>query len=117
MAPVPKLRQAEVLALAVVLAGCGSINTRFDNSPIGRYPMQAVCVDGYCISRLVAGPVDLWGTRISGVTVAIVGLFSLPVDLCVDVVLLPVDAVAWALGEKKVLTFDERHPPRSARPR
>lgn len=99
-----------LLTLAVPTAGCGTINSRFDNSPVGAYPFQAVCADGYCISRLAAGPVDLWGTRISGVTIAIVGLVSLPIDICVDVALLPADAVAWALGARKHISHRERHP-------
>lgn len=93
-------RLPAALLAAVLLSGCtGTMLTRTDAEmplaatgsydAVGGYPFQAVAVD-YRLEERSGGEGDSYNV-----------FLSLAVDLVVDVVLLPVDLVAWAFGCEK----------------
>ncbi|HEY9049939.1 MAG TPA: YceK/YidQ family lipoprotein [Gammaproteobacteria bacterium] len=83
----------------VFLSGCfGTYNTRImdhnqakDTSWAGKYPYQAVALD----VDAAANP------RHGGAIVTIISIISIPLDLVVDTILLPVDLIMWPLGFEK----------------
>ena len=77
----------------VFISGClGTISTRDKGNFAGGYPYQAVAFDGYCVA-------EARGNLAPG------GLVSMPLDLVVDTVLLPIDLLLWPFGFKKVTYF------------
>jgi hypothetical protein len=68
----------------------------------GAYPFQAVATDGYFISKTFNAPEEFMGMKAPGPLFLFWGLVSLPVDLAIDVVLLPIDLGAWVFGEYKL---------------
>jgi uncharacterized protein YceK len=93
------LRSLAILVIPLFVTGCGTIMTRGDeNVTFGAYPYQAVANDVcYWIPESfhqpghpVAEGVDL-GTAI----------LSIPIDLTVDTILLPLDIGYWIAGQKK----------------
>ena len=101
----PRARMAVSASLLPVLifanTSCGTIHSRGGYQPFGRYPFQAVGFDIMHIPGVFGDGVDVLGTRLSGITVTLWSLLSLPIDLVADVVLLPVDVIAWTAGAKK----------------
>ncbi len=87
-----KLLLALLLALLIVSqSGCiGTMLSRGNHDFAGKYPLQAVACD---IQHVVNDKFD--GLGILVVTGCII---SVPVDLAVDVVLMPVDLVLWPFG-------------------
>lgn len=101
-------RKAQVttrsLPLAVLLlanTSCGTIHSRGGYQPFGRYPFQAVVFDLVHVPGVFGDGVDVLGTHLSGTTVTLWSLLSLPIDLVADAVLLPVDVIAWTTGASK----------------
>ena len=67
-------------------SGCGTIHTRWGQHKFGAYPYQGAAVD-------VVGVFDSEGVYYT--------LPSLPFDLAVDTVCLPVDLIWWMCGIEK----------------
>jgi uncharacterized protein YceK len=88
-----------LLAIMVMLAfqSCmGTALTRLSKDNIvGAYPYSAVARDGIIIKESIARPVDHGGGFF------LVGLFSMPLDIAFDTILLPFDLLAWPMGYKK----------------
>ena len=80
------------------LGACGTIATR-GSVPVGAYPFASVEFDVVLIGALFDSSVEK-STRDRD---AGAGLLSLPVDLAIDAVLLPIDLVAWIFGARKSL--------------
>lgn len=98
------------LVAATSLAGCGTLSTRGHLQPVvGAYPLQGTALD---LAGLYAGFTDpvLWhpehdrAAKVSKEGEVIGLLLSLPADLVIDVVLLPVDLVAWPFGWQKTVS-------------
>jgi uncharacterized protein YceK len=76
-----------------LLSGCGTFVTRGENS--WHYPYKSAVEDVFMITDAVAGTelsskgYDLMGMMVRGAPGA--GVLSLPLDLVIDTVLLPVD--------------------------
>src|SRR5690606_3617788 len=83
------------------LSACGTAFSRGQGTVFGAYPFQAVVVDGYFISKTFNAPEEFMGMLAPGPLFLVWGLVSLPVDLAVDVVVLPIDIGAWIMGEYK----------------
>ena len=101
------LPPALLLALAASLGGCGTMVTRGDlHAPVGAYPLEAI---GFDLSGLYHGFTEptLWhpehdrAAKVAKEGEVIGLILSLPADLVFDVVLLPVDLVAWVFGARK----------------
>jgi hypothetical protein len=82
-------------------SSCGTMFSRSQDHTFGRYPFEAVAKDGVMISRCFEPKVQVGGADLPGYTLTLWGLFSLPVDLVIDTLALPVDLVAWACGNHK----------------
>lgn len=86
----------------VIVSGCGSLFSRGMGAPFGGYPFEAVALDAVFICS-VGGPgqqvLDQWMT---GDVLFFWGLLSLPFDLLMDTIMLPVDLGAWACGHHKM---------------
>ena len=91
---------AALLALAS-LPACGTAFSRGSGSVFGAYPFHAVAIDGCFMSKTFNAPESFMGLMVPGPVFLIWGLVSLPVDLAVDVLLLPIDLGAWILGDSK----------------
>lgn len=99
------LTAALILASASGSVGCLGTGTsripsynRPDESWFGSYPYRAV-VDDVEIIAWSGGSIPdspAWGSV--GI---LAGIVSIPFDLVVDTVLLPVDAIGWICGKKK----------------
>lgn len=94
------LMAACFVALACVPA-CGTAFSRGSGVAVGAYPFQAVAIDGYFISKTFNQPEDFMGMTATGPLFLLWGLVSLPVDLVIDAILLPIDLGAWMLGAYK----------------
>lgn len=84
------------LIYATVICGCGTLQTRFGNVPVGAYPYDAVTMT----------VTDDWPSVLDSTTDHKAVLFgvllvSFPLDVCIDTVLLPGDLVAWSFGTHK----------------
>jgi len=98
------MRIARVLPIAICLigsSGCfGTGVTRImgESDCAGAYPGQAVAFD-------VRAFTSAWeeGHAGEGVVMPVFAIFSLPVDIAVDVVLSPLDLILWPLGFEKTL--------------
>ena len=90
-----------VLALAASWSGCGTIYTRTNRSPVGRYPFDAVALDLWMLPMAFTGRHEVLGESKHGKQLTALGLLSLPIDLVLDTVLLPVDGIAWLFGAIK----------------
>ena len=90
------------------LTGCfGTLSTRVDNkvgeSWAGSYPLTAPVSDVLIIHDMWANGLGLCSNREAGILLSIFPIASIPIDLGVDLILLPVDLVCWPLGMKKHL--------------
>lgn len=83
---------AAALGSLLCLPGCGTAMTRMEGTPFGAYPLEAPLADCMMIGCQY-GP--SYGKSI------VFGLVSLPIDLALDLVLCPVDLIAWALGKNR----------------
>lgn len=81
------------LNAALLLTGCGTICTRYPGGSdgVGARPYEAVVQDAV-ICKSVEG--------------CAMGILSMPVDIALDTVLLPVDLIAWPYGCKKQPAWD-----------
>jgi uncharacterized protein YceK len=59
---------------------------------------MAVAADVAFPVHYINEPNESWGSRTAAV---FFGLISIPLDLALDTVLLPIDLIAWPLGGKK----------------
>ena len=86
----PKLLSCVIASF--MLSGClGTFSSR-DCDVVGKYPGMAIAED-----FRVMGTPGPYGTG----WLAVIALISLPVDIVVDTVLLPVDLIAWPFGLKR----------------
>ena len=98
-----------VTILSLLTSGCiGTIGTRSssDRSPgsfAGYYPYEAVCADVAIAGKMPGGCGGAPGSPLAGLDfiAAMLGIFSIPCDLCFDTILLPADLVAWPCGYEK----------------
>ena len=81
------------------VAGCGTFVSRNQPTVFGAYPYQAVADDGLLFADTVSGDNHCSGADIG--LVLVLTVVSLPIDICADTILLPVDAICWANGKKK----------------
>ena len=94
-----------MLAASVCLVGPGCVGT-YDSrwrsggadAFLGGYQLQAVVVD---LTYLAGAFQSMEGSHWSGSELFTFSLFSLPLDAALDLVLLPVDLVAWLFGHQK----------------
>lgn len=66
--------------------------------PFGAYPFQAAVIDG---KGIVQAFTDYEGGHWDDAGMFAFGLLSLPLDFCLDLLLLPVDLGCWMAGTKK----------------
>ncbi len=83
---------ALTLALIIPLSGCGTLMSRGSGSILGAYPFQAVATDVAMMSGAYESDYEKW---------LMLGLVSTPVDLVLDLVLSPIDLIAWGMGARK----------------
>ena len=98
-----------IIIASIILQGCiGTVTTRVSGDEklnhhfIGKYPYKAIAVDGSLIGMVGqdAGMCSNHGYGY-GIGFGLLGLFSIPLDLCVDTVLLPADIIGWINGWDK----------------
>lgn len=82
-------------------AACGTLCTRPIEPVFGGAPFAAVAWDVVALTKVLGPTHRLLDIDWSGPWLFAGGLLSLPIDLAVDVVALPVDLVAWAFGHQK----------------
>jgi hypothetical protein len=95
---------------------CGTLVTRGNGTLFGAYPLMAVWADLELMQR-IGGETERLSdvVPITPLMSFFGGLLSLPIDIALDVVALPVDLTAWAFGNHK---DDEiSNPSRRAKPR
>ena len=92
------LRVMLCFACSLPLFGCGTVFTRASPDLFGAYPLQAVVFDLAFISKVGEGSQEFMGMSPNGGWFFVTGVVSLPFDLAIDLVALPVDLVAWTLG-------------------
>ena len=90
------MKHISVFFVTLLLSGCaGTIVTRFGgsvNDPhFGAYPYQAPVIDLKLMGA--GGKLGLFEFE--------VGILSLPLDIAIDTVFLPVDLIMWTFGCKK----------------
>ena len=93
-----------LIGIASAFWSCGTCITRNNirpARPFGAYPFAAVWTDGEMIGHMFSERVALPSFDMSGVEVALLGVVSLPIDLVLDAVFLPVDLVGWAFGARR----------------
>ena len=95
-----------ILISIFTLTGCiGTVSTRVDNkedeSWAGSYPLTAPVSNVLIIHDMWSNGLGLCSNREAGIVLSIFPIASIPIDICVDVILLPVDLVCWPLGMKK----------------
>lgn len=88
-------------ASLTTLSGCGTIASRGQRSWFGAYPFQGVGVDLVFLSKTFDAPQDFLGMKAPGSFFLFWGLVSLPFDLVVDAVALPLDVGGWIFGVHK----------------
>lgn len=93
-------RHARLLPLAIA-ASCGTVYTRGRADPFGSWPLQAVVHDVQNIAAAFDPPPPSRERTAGSGFVAMQGFVSLPFDLVIDVVLVPVDVGGWLLGYTK----------------
>ena len=90
------MRLAGMLLPLLLAAGCGTFKTRTGNTQFGAYPYEGVAEDFTHMPDAINK--NRPGKTIMEFTVLIV---SIPFDLGLDTVLLPVDLACWSFGEHK----------------
>ncbi len=90
------------MLLCAGVAGCGTVMTRspgFGSSSCGAYPYQAVGADAV----MFVDPIFVCTnySTAAGIGTVVTALVSLPIDTCVDTLLLPVDVIYWADGKSR----------------
>ncbi len=91
---VQRLRPALFALMLCSQTGCfGTMVTRGGDGGAfaGRYPFKAVASD-------VGMVINPGGSRDMNAFIALIAFISIPVDLSVDAVLMPVDLVLWPFG-------------------
>jgi len=82
-----------------IVAGCGTVMTRNGSATFGAYPYQSIAADGQLFDEAALGHHRFSTSDCClGVTMALV---SVPIDFCVDTVMLPVDLGYWIGGKRK----------------
>jgi len=89
------------LALSPLFCGCGTVFSRSSPDLFGAYPLLAVEFDLVLISEVSGDGGEAMGMAAGPAFFFVTGLVSLPFDLAIDVVALPIDLVAWALGYQR----------------
>jgi uncharacterized protein YceK len=101
---------AVLMLVAMSLTGCGTYVTRHNSPCVGKYPYQGACTSGGAMMSAVlpdpdknsiGGCVSFDFSFEARAFIFVVGAVSLPFDVVVDTLLLPVDIGAWILGEEK----------------
>jgi hypothetical protein len=75
--------------------------TRGSPHLVGAYPLQAVAFDLVFISKVTGEGGEMMGMAAGPGYFFITGLLSLPFDLALDLVALPIDSLAWACGYRR----------------
>jgi uncharacterized protein YceK len=85
------------ITMMLLLQSCiGTASTRFQNdSFVGAYPYSAVGTDLVLFGENLGKPAHLGGF------IALPSLISIPLDLVVDSILLPIDLITWPFGLRK----------------
>ena len=88
-----------VLSSCLVMPGClGTYLSRTGGNGCGKYPYLAIVYDVEVPLHVMDQPHESWGSKTAAV---IFGILSVPFDLALDTVLLPLDLIAWPLGGEK----------------
>lgn len=82
---------------SLFLCGCGTLLTRTKGDPVGAYPFTATVLDAAVVAQSIKEPVLIVFVPIC--------LISFPIDLAVDVILLPIDWEMWPYGFKKEISL------------
>lgn len=92
-----------VLSLALLSTSCGTVLTRTRGDVFGYYPYEALVADAKLIGYSLGFDIAIEGTlnRTPADDGLTAGLLSLPLDLVLDTIALPIDLVAWAFGGDK----------------
>lgn len=99
-------RTAALLALALLSTSCGTVLTRTRGDVFGYYPYEALVADARLIGYGLGFDIEIQGhgDRMTADDGIGGGLISLPIDLVLDTIALPIDLVAWAFGcDKRIL--------------
>ncbi len=107
--PWSRRRAIATAAACTVLAGCTGTMLSRGTGPcsVGKYPFEAIALDIGFMAATRADERDTGVPGKEGTPTFLWGLTSLPIDTVVDVVLLPVDVVAWIFGCSKTWESDE----------
>ena len=98
--------RAALCLLATASASCGTLLTRVGDPAFGGWPFAAVVADGELMSKCFGPQQTLVDVDFDGPVLLLGGLLSLPLDLGIDLLALPIDLVAWIAGNEK----DVLHP-------
>ena len=95
------MRRSFCAVILTTVSACGTFDSRLAGGLVGAYPLQAVGTDLWLIAQVGQGERVLMGLLVNGRGMMVCGLLSLPIDVVLDVMLLPCDVVAWILGIRK----------------
>jgi len=107
-----------VVVLQIFVTGCGTIISRGGDTKFGKYPYGGVGIDGLGVCAAFApdsgrhsGDMSIASLGLMRIPIFVGSIVSLPIDFCIDTILLPIDLVAWGKGYTKNTLFD-RSPPK-----
>ncbi len=96
-----RTRTALCLLAAAASASCGTLLTRPGGPAFGGWPFAAVAADGELLSKCFGPNQTFFDVDFAGPVLLLGGLLSLPIDLGIDLLALPIDLVAWTAGNAK----------------
>ena len=93
-----------LLAALQIVGAVGCAGTQFSRGysgydRFGKWPYQAVAIDCYAAKDTFKGCLGDDPTMYP--VFGLLGLVSMPVDICLDTILLPCDLILWPLGYQK----------------
>ena len=83
----------------VPLSGCGTVLTRGNDEAFGAYPFEAPLADGFFIALIV--PTAVIKKEPEALLYFPLFLISIPLDIAIDMYLLPADIIFWIDGKEK----------------
>ena len=95
-----------IIISCMCLSGCfGTFGTRTGNQCVGEYPYKAIVLNVGGITEYAGNNNGSgFGSNFLMITICVL---SLPIDIAIDTVLLPVDLISWPFGMKKGCCLDK----------